>query len=231
MEDKAKKSMNLLSMVFAGFLFLSVIIFLIIGRAVYSESHLQMDESFRKQLLTFAGDSASGFFTFITEFGSKTIIGLGTLLVLAFLWFRSKNYLAMAAMVLAVAGGDQINKLVKRFIARERPSILADVDGVGFSFPSGHAMVGFIFYFVTAYFLTKYCRSQGLKILIWAAAFIMILLVGLSRIYLNVHYPSDVLGGYALGFIVIAVLLHFYEMVFEYMKNRKQIQDNSEKTA
>jgi undecaprenyl-diphosphatase len=163
------------------------------------------------------------FFLSMTEFGSKIVIGSGTLVLLAFLWFKKQNYVAMAMVVLAVAGGDQLNKAIKSFVERERPLIDASFDAVGYSFPSGHSMVGFVFYVVIAYFTTMYIKSSKWKTAIWFWAFLMILIVGISRIVLSAHYPSDVLAGYAIGSLYVLSVLKVYKELYQFMSKEKQI--------
>ncbi|WP_163101687.1 phosphatase PAP2 family protein [Peribacillus alkalitolerans] len=163
------------------------------------------------------------FFHSMTEFGSKIVIGSGTLVLLAFLWFKKQNYVAMAMVVLAVAGGDQLNKAIKKLVERERPLIDASIDALGYSFPSGHAMVGFVFYVVVAYFTTMYIKSKNWKAAIWIWASLMILIVGLSRVVLSAHYPSDVLAGYAIGCLYVLSVLKVYKELYKFMSKEKQI--------
>ncbi|WP_409291743.1 phosphatase PAP2 family protein [Peribacillus sp. SCS-37] len=208
------------ALTFAGFLFVSFITLAILGYLVHAGSPLGIDTGSRSLLQSLEGKGSSRFFTIVTELGSKNVLAFGTVMLLAFLWLAAKDYLAMLAAAVAIGGGDQLNKLAKAIMARERPSLDAAVDGVGYSFPSGHAMVGFIFYFIAAYFLVKNMKGAG-RTAVWIAAWALILLIGASRIYFNVHYASDVLGGYALGFITVAVVLHCYEWFRKSMDRKK----------
>ncbi|WP_051348441.1 phosphatase PAP2 family protein [Peribacillus kribbensis] len=218
-----KKNRNTTSIVFACFLAVAWVVFFLLILHVKDSTPMKLDTFIQDWLVSWGGSSSEAFFSSVTRLGSREVIGTLSLLFIAFLWFSRKNYLAMAVVVLGVAGGDQLYKLVKNLVERDRPSLNAAVDGVGYSFPSGHAAVGFILYFLAGYFLFSYCRTRTAKAILCFAVFIIILLIGMSRVYFNVHYPTDVIGGYALGFIYTAGLLHFYEIFFAYMKRKKQI--------
>ena len=103
-----------------------------------------------------------------------------------------------------------INYGVKQVFRRERPNILSLVDISGFSFPSGHSMVSSSFYGFLVYLIYKYCKSKwryfGIAILTF-----LILFIGISRIYLGVHYASDVIGGFALGLVWLSVFVSIVE--------------------
>jgi undecaprenyl-diphosphatase len=156
--------------------------------------------------------SASSYplFKFFTWFGSRQGIGLAALIVAAWLWFIKKDYQGMAVLVFAVALGNEASKWLKELFGRERPDLEHIVTVKSLSFPSGHAMVGGILYMLTAYFVIKELKSEGARIVAAAAFSFWILLIGFSRIVLQVHYPTDVAGGYAFAFIWVYIWVIFY---------------------
>lgn len=152
------------------------------------------------------------FFIQVTEMGDKKGIGVAAILALAWLLLKKRNYLGAAALALSVAIGNEVSKLLKDFFERPRPDLEHLVLVKSYSFPSGHAMVGMIVYFMIAYLLLEEAKTKAGKITIAIITAILLILIGASRIILQVHYPSDVLGGYTLGYlwVVIWILLYNY---------------------
>jgi undecaprenyl-diphosphatase len=185
--------------------------------AVTSSETLWMDKAIASVFVT-SNDSILKIFGYITELGSKAGIGTVALITLLVLWLTKKDYIAMATIALAVAVGNEVNKLLKNWIGRERPELEHLDEVASLSFPSGHAMVGTILYMLIAYFLVKYIPSKKGKWIAAIACAVIILLLGVSRIILHVHYPTDVIGGYAFGFIWAFLWMLIYEMVKEWLK-------------
>jgi len=111
------------------------------------------------------------------------------------LW-RRRFLLGALALLVSSIGGGILNGSLKHLYHRARPE--PAFYHLGYSFPSGHAMSAIIVYGFVAYLLARGTEGRY-RILIWVAAIFMTLLVGFSRVYLGVHYPSDVLGGYLAG--------------------------------
>lgn len=93
-------------------------------------------------------------------------------------------------------GSSLLNTTLKALYHRARPDIHRIVEEAGFSFPSGHSMSAFSLYGILTYLLWRHLPSKGWRIALIVFSLIMVLGIGLSRIYLGVHYPSDVIGGY-----------------------------------
>lgn len=158
------------------------------------------------------------FFINLTEMGDKKGIGVVALIMLAWLLIRKRNFVGAAAFALALALGNEASKLLKDSFARPRPSLEHLVQVKSYSFPSGHAMVGMIVYFFIAYLLIEAIQSRTGKIIVATLAAILLLLIGASRIILQVHYPTDVLGGFALGYIWVTIWI----MLYQYFKKKLQ---------
>jgi undecaprenyl-diphosphatase len=110
-------------------------------------------------------------------------------------------------VVVTLAGAGLLNGLLKFSFARVRPASFFDYPLPGSpSFPSGHALYAASVFGGLAVLLTARIRSLLLQIAIWLVAISLILLVGLSRVYLGVHYPSDVLAGYAIGVVWVTAV-------------------------
>jgi undecaprenyl-diphosphatase len=186
---------------------------------VTSSEALWIDKAIASVFVT-SNDSILTLFGYFTELGSKIGIGTVALLSLLVLWLTKKDYTAMATIALAVALGNEVNKLLKNWIGRERPDLEHFDEVASLSFPSGHAMVGIILYMLIAYFLVKYIPSKKGKWIAAIACTLIILLLGVSRIILHVHYPTDVIGGYAFGFIWGFLWILIYEMVKEWLKKK-----------
>ncbi|WP_409304560.1 phosphatase PAP2 family protein [Peribacillus sp. SCS-155] len=189
-----------------------VTVFMMLLNGVQTEEAMWLDTTLQRFFYKAHGTFFEEFFAIITELGSAKVIGIGSLLLLLWIWIRRKDYAGIAIIVLGIAGGDQLNNLLKEFVARERPNINPAVDAEGFSFPSGHAMVGIIFYVLLAFFISKYVKSITVKRSIWSLAIFLVLLIGISRIVVQAHYPSDVVGGYAIGSVCIIICLYIYWM-------------------
>ncbi|HEY0828729.1 MAG TPA: phosphatase PAP2 family protein [Bacilli bacterium] len=144
----------------------------------------------------------------ITRLGSGKVEGLIWLIIICFLIFLKKRYLDAIFVTISCGGGWRLNYMLKWTFKRERPLYenIAQVDG--FSFPSGHAMVGTAFYGMVGFLIWDHLRRQGKPA--WPIAVIttiFLLVLGLTRIYLGVHYTSDVLAGYIAGGAWLAVCI------------------------
>ncbi len=102
-----------------------------------------------------------------------------------------------------------LNKILKLIIARPRPSVLRLVYEEGYSFPSGHAMVSMGFYGFLIYLAYKNIKNKKIKIPLIIFLSILILLIGVSRIYLGVHYATDIIGGFLIAIIYLILFIKF----------------------
>jgi undecaprenyl-diphosphatase len=132
-----------------------------------------------------------------------TIFGVGVFITFRLLKCRR------AAMLLAItmAGASILLFTLKNVFQRTRPQpFFETLLPASYSFPSGHSLLSFCFYGVLAAILTRRIERRLFQIIIWTVAGSLVALIGLSRIYLGVHYPSDVLAGYIAAFVwVVAV--------------------------
>lgn len=143
----------------------------------------------------------------ITFLGDKITISVATFFLTLFFILRRK--LADAITVLAaVIGGSLLSQIVKLTIQRPRP--LAEhalIEANGFSFPSGHSMMSAIFYGLLSYYILRGVGHERTRITASAILLALVVLIGLSRIYLQVHYLSDVLAGFTGGLFYLALCL------------------------
>lgn len=135
----------------------------------------------------------------VSLLGSEGVWVMGAVLLALLAWHRRRG---AAIMLLFITTGAQVlNDILKTVFHRTRPTPLVGfLDAQQFSFPSGHAMVSAAFYFYVAYLTWRYVRGWWRGVLIGGLV-LLVLLIGLSRLYLEVHYLSDVIAGYLAGFL------------------------------
>ncbi|PRY80987.1 phosphatase PAP2 family protein [Alkalibacterium olivapovliticus] len=170
----------------------------LIGNEFYEE---------RGSLLTWA-------FIFITRLGDGWFIALFTIVLSLYIWrFRKNTRLAVWYFLTVSVGAGGVNQLVKILFRRPRPTHVEHliVQG-GYSFPSGHAMGSIITYGALLFLIIRASKTW-LPVLIGSVTLLpLIALIGMSRIYLGVHYPSDVIGGYSLGLAMLSLSIGLYSV-------------------
>jgi undecaprenyl-diphosphatase len=181
---------------FVGALFL----FVNIAHEVLWEKEVEMDENILTYLeANVVRKGLTGFMETVTYFASATFmqIGYGVLVLIFLLQKNIRRSVEIAAIGI---GGFVINYCMKISFKRQRPPGPL-IDALqNFSFPSGHATSAFIFYGLLIYLLWKSGLPKTLKIILSVILLLFSLLIGFSRMYLRVHYPSDVFAGFLIGF-------------------------------
>ena len=152
---------------------------------------------------------------FITDLASVTFLSIATAAITLFLIIRKRYGWALFFFLVNALGG-LFNSTLKELFKRQRPDILPLIEQSGYSFPSGHSMGSFIFYGTLSFMLFRLLKGKWEKTVGAVAAACMIILVGVTRIYLGVHYPSDVIGGFSIG----AAWLFFCIMMFHFSEYR-----------
>ena len=148
----------------------------------------------------------------VTDLGQWQVVLLGTLLTAAVLWLQQRWY-QLIGLLLSVGGGEALVWLIKHAIARPRPPLTsALLPEDSFSFPSGHAFVALAFYGFLVYLVVRSARRRWHAALAVAFGLLLVLAIGWSRIYLGVHWPSDILGSYALGVAWLAAIITAVEI-------------------
>jgi undecaprenyl-diphosphatase len=137
----------------------------------------------------------------ITALGSATVLSLVTLAVLGYIAIRRQHH-ALAFLLASVCGGGLLAFLLKQVFERPRPELVPHlVQAGGSSFPSGHSLASAVVYLTLGTLLARLVKPMKLKLYLIGIALFLSFLVGLSRIYLGVHYPTDVLAGWTVGLL------------------------------
>jgi membrane-associated phospholipid phosphatase len=134
----------------------------------------------------------------LTFFGSPLVVTVLVVVSSVLLYRRGKSRSA-AAMSIANGAGAGFNEILKLIFRRKRPDIHRLITARGYSFPSGHSMGSVVFYGMISYFVSRFTNSKFLKAFTYIASSLVVLMTGISRIYLGVHYPSDVIAGFLAG--------------------------------
>ncbi|MDB5506412.1 MAG: superfamily [Devosia sp.] len=134
----------------------------------------------------------------ITALGSNLVVGL-VAIILAICLVLARLYRPAVLLVFAIAGGIAMANIVKLFFDRPRPDFGGAIRVFTSSFPSGHATVSALAFVFIGMLLARLTRSRAIAVVAIGTAVLLTLLIGLSRVYLGVHYPTDVLAGWFLG--------------------------------
>ena len=135
----------------------------------------------------------------LTALGGVAVLSLMTAAVLGFLLIR-RQYHAMGFLLGATMGGLALSLLLKNHFARPRPELVPHLSAVyTSSFPSGHSMLSAVLYLTLGALLARLVKGPALKVYVLSVAMLLTLLVGLSRVFMGVHYPTDVLAGWSVG--------------------------------
>ena len=134
----------------------------------------------------------------VTALGSFSLLGLIVLSVCAYLYLARMRSAALFVLV-SVLGGTLLSTVLKMGYNRPRPDLTTMSEQFTASFPSGHAMLSAVTFLTLGALLARFAPSHRLQVFSILGALLLTLLVGLSRLYMGVHYPSDILAGWCLG--------------------------------
>jgi len=163
----------------------------------------------------------------LTSIGGPTVLWLIVVAVAGFLVLQTR-YRTAIVVVLTSASGELLNLAMKHVFSRPRPTIVPHLRAVySTSFPSGHAMESAIVYLTLGAILMRAAESRVTKIYILGLAVLLTVVVGVSRVYLGVHYPTDVIAGWIVGFFWASVCW----LVAQRFEGAMHIQAEKEKSA
>lgn len=143
----------------------------------------------------------------ITKLSNTLVIILLTIILSIFFLKKVKNKKLAILLPTNLITIAMINQILKILFRRERPIGYRIIEMNGYSFPSGHAMVSMAFYGLLIYIIYKMVKNKTLRNLLIFLNIIIIVLIGISRVYLGVHYLSDVLTGYSISIIYLLILI------------------------
>lgn len=205
--------------------FLSVLGFAFLVNRVFRLKRTGLDNRVFNYMEDYTNDTNTAIMKTITFFGTHLFLIPANLALIAyFLFIRKHRWYSIKVPVVAI-GSVAVMSLLKLYFSRPRPltPILHEVRG--FSFPSGHAMSAMTFYGLLMYLVYKYIEGAISKTVLLGFLGLFILLIGVSRIYLRVHYTSDVLAGFAMGIIWLVVSLWVMGKIERYTRRDVRITD------
>ncbi|CAN5140199.1 hypothetical protein BH11PAT1_BH11PAT1_5780 [soil metagenome] len=212
----------LVGSVLSGF---SFILFAKLSDTILDKEKILFDTVITQFIYTFRSPLMTQVMFFITSLGSYFLVA-GSIFILLFLLYKKhKNEAILFSLIVLM--GAVINIILKVIIQRPRPTFYPLVIVKDFSFPSGHSMDSFVFFITIAYFSYHFTRNKKVSAIIAVLCALLIILIGISRVYLGVHYPSDVLGGYIAGllwFLTIIVLERTFILFRLFREHEKPTQ-------
>ena len=183
-------------------LFICIIGFLLLAEDVFNKEIMNGDIIGYKLVSTYLiSDFATPIAKFITNFGGATCLILITII----LFIVIKNKKIGISIICNIGIVTALNVLLKRILQRPRPEEYRIINESGYSFPSGHSMISMAFYGFLIYLIYIYVKNKYLKWILIIVLSLLIVSIGISRIYLGVHYTSDVLAGFliAISYLII----------------------------
>jgi undecaprenyl-diphosphatase len=189
---------------------------------VFLDKAFELDDEVFSLFKGYVSDTTTSFFNFFTFFGSHNFLVPANLVLMAIAFFVMKNKwfgikitaVALTSLLMMVT--------LKNFFNRPRPEIplLGEVDGL--SFPSGHAFMSFAFFGLLIYVIYKQVKNIWLRYIFIFLCLTMIVIIGLSRVYLRVHYTSDVMAGTCIGLMWLVISLS----LLNYIEKKRKLRGN-----
>ncbi|MBQ8659330.1 MAG: phosphatase PAP2 family protein [Bacilli bacterium] len=189
---------------------MSILIFVFMVRLLLADQVHYFDEFVYKYVTYFKNDYLTTFFKIMSFLASTTFLLFVTVFIMVFIKKKNVGFYVGLNILLCFL----LNQSVKLVFGRSRPEFINLIEEGGYSFPSGHSMVSLAFYGFFIYMIFHKRYSKKKKVLLSIPFALLTLLIGISRIYLGVHYASDVLAGFALSmaYLIIYVKL-FYKKI------------------
>ena len=185
-------------------LFICLIGFFALAEDVFNKEIMNGDIIGYKIISTFLiSDFTTPIAKFITNFGGAIFLIVVTIV----LFILIKNKKIRLSIFLNLVIITILNQLLKRILQRPRPTEYRIIEETGYSFPSGHSMISMAFYGYLIYLIYKYAKNKYIKWISIVLLSILICAIGISRIYLGVHYTSDVLGGFLISISYLIIYI------------------------
>ena len=183
-------------------LFICLIGFLALAEDVFNKEIMNGDIIGYEMVSTFLiSDFATPIAKFVTNFGGAIFLISLTIILLIFIKNKKIGVSILSNLVLVTI----LNQLLKGILQRPRPTEFRIIEETGYSFPSGHSMVSMAFYGYLIYLIYKFVKNKYIKWSLIILLSILICTIGVSRIYLGVHYTSDVLGGFLISISYLVI--------------------------
>ena len=199
-------------LLFVLLLLFALIIFIYAVRMVFILESLQFDENVFNAVKPYIKPGLTKVMLVITFLGKHNLlIPLNFVLILFFI-YRKEKWFATRVAALSLSSL-LLMFMLKLFFQRNRPLQPVIDDVSGYSFPSGHALISVVFYGLFIHMIWHEVKTMWLRITLMTVLGILILLIAFSRIYLNVHYASDVIAGIAVGFIWLVLSLNIIHRI------------------
>lgn len=180
------------------------------------------DSSVYNYIVNYMSPNMTSFMKFLSFLGSSSVLIVAAVALYYTFGIQKKKYIYGKVIILNLAITALLNNVFKLLFHRQRPDVLRLVSAGGYSFPSGHSMTSLSFYGLLMYFSYIGIKNIWTKFFLLIAFSLLILLIGISRIYLGVHYASDVLAGFFAGFIWLSI---YIPAVKKYMESYRQEQE------
>lgn len=191
---------------------------------VNSAPLVKVDDAFEHFLYSKRTPELAQIFYIITNFANQITIAILGIASVAYLYFK-KEFDYLYGLVIVLLGTDATVYIMKILINRVRPGAdIAYYLESSKSFPSGHSAIAMAFFGFVIYYLIRHMRSRKLPIILFGS--ILIGLIGFSRLYLGVHFLSDVIGGFVMGALWLSVAISFRERNFYLSSLKKLIKES-----
>jgi membrane protein DedA with SNARE-associated domain/membrane-associated phospholipid phosphatase len=210
-----------LSILTLAFVYVLALLAGIVEDLITSDPIVAADIRIANLFLLFRTGVLTNIFTWITLLGKSQVILVFIFISVALLWLWRKKY-CIFPLFIAVTGSEAFTYLGKLAFHRPRPEMAVYAEH-SFSFPSGHATIAFAFYGFAAYLLMRFVKSWKRKVNIFFVTILLIIAIGFSRVYLGVHYISDVWSGYLVGAMWLIIAISFSEWLGYQEKSDKSI--------
>ncbi|GGH75734.1 undecaprenyl-diphosphatase [Pullulanibacillus pueri] len=184
--------------------------FFLIGLHYYDPLFLHFNAAIQSRVYNALGKVGLYIFTVITYIGSIDV-SLPLTLLLSFYYALRKHYGMILLLFYNLESVRIVNGLLKNYYKVPRPTLTHLVHAGSYSFPSGHSMNSLAFFGFLTFLLSVNLKRKGRRTgVIWTSSCLLIFLIGLSRVYLGVHFPMDIIGGYLAGLACLMMTLLLY---------------------
>ena len=186
-----------------------------------TEALATYDQQITDYVISYRSPKLTNYFIFVTHVGDiyGYLFVMISIILLSILVFKHWKYVVQITTVLLLSAVS--NLILKRFIDRARPGIEHLVSVETLSYPSGHAMSAMAFYGFVIFLVYRFKMNLFLKIITIFILFVLIISIGISRIYLGVHFPSDIAGGFIAGFIWVIFCILLFNLIEVFRRDPK----------